>query len=70
MEQACFLSRRKQTISLRLRGNMFEISKRLEQANLAANPQEHLEEEHVKAGRNAELSFASSLRLKSGLDRS
>lgn len=49
---------------------MFEITKRLEQASQAANPQEHLEEEHVKAGRNAETSFASSLRLKSGLDNS
>lgn len=49
---------------------MFEISKRLEQANQAANPQEHLEEEHVKAGRNAEVSFVSDLRLKSGLDKS
>lgn len=49
---------------------MFEITKRLEQASQAANPQEHLEEEHVKAGRNAEISFASSLRLKSGLDNS
>lgn len=51
-------------------GEMFEITKRLEQASQAANPQEHLEEEHVKAGRNAEISFASSLRLKSGLDNS
>lgn len=64
------LTRRKKTTSFRSYGDMFEISKRLEQANQAANPQEHLEEEHVKAGRNAELSFASSLRLKSGLDSS
>ena len=70
VEQTCFLSRRKRTVSLRLHGSMFEISKRFEQANQAANPQEHLEEEHVKAGRNAELSFASSFRSKSGLDSS
>lgn len=49
---------------------MFGVSKRLEQANQAANPHEHLEEEHVRAGRNAELSFVSALRLKSGLDKS
>lgn len=68
-----FLSQRKNTVSLVVRflnGDMFEITKRLEQASQAANPQEHLEEEHVKAGRNAEISFASSLRLKSRLDNS
>ena len=70
VQQTFFLSRREETVSLRLYGGMFEISKRFEQANQAANPQEHLEEEHVKAGRNAELSFASSLRFKSGLDSS
>ncbi|KAJ7386282.1 hypothetical protein OS493_010687 [Desmophyllum pertusum] len=70
VQQTCFLSHRKKTVRFRLYGDMFEISKRLEQANQAANPQEHLEEERVKAGRNAELSFASSLRLKSGLDSS
>lgn len=72
VEKTRFLSHRKKTVSFRLHvyGDMFEISRRLEQASQAANPQEHLEEEHVKAGRNAELSFASSLRLKSGLDSS
>lgn len=68
-----FLSQRKDTLSLAVRffnGGMFEIGKRLEQASQAANPQEHLEEEHVKAGRNAETSFAASLRLKCGLDNS
>jgi len=49
---------------------MFEVAKRLKQASQAANPQEHLEEEHVKAGRNAEIAFATSLREKSGLDSS
>ena len=44
---------------------MFEISKRLEQANQAANPREHKESEQVKAGRDAENSFVSSLRSKS-----
>ena len=52
-----------------LNPKMFEITKRLQQASQAANPQEHLEEEHVKAGRNAEISLASSLRQKSGLDK-
>lgn len=70
VQQTCFLSRTRETVSLRFCGGMFEISKRFEQAIHAANPQEHLEEEHVKAGRNAELSFASSLRLKSGIDSS
>lgn len=68
-----FLSRRKDSVVFVVRfvhGEMFEITKRLEQASQAANPTEHLEEEHVKAGRNAEISFASSLRLKSGLDNS
>lgn len=43
---------------------MFEISKRLEQAHQVANPREHKEAEHVKAGRDAESSFVSSLRSK------
>ena len=44
---------------------MFEISKRLEQAHQAANPREHKEAEHVKAGREAENSFVRSLRSRS-----
>ena len=56
------------TRSLTSHETMFEIAKRLEQANQAANPREHLEEEREKAGRNSEISFASSLRLKGGLD--
>ncbi|KXJ22751.1 uncharacterized protein LOC110251836 [Exaiptasia diaphana] len=47
---------------------MFSITKRLEQAQQAAFPKEHHEEEHVKAGRNAESTVVANLRLYSGLD--
>lgn len=50
--------------------NMFSITKRLEQAHQAAFPKEHHEAEHVKAGRNAESSVVSNLRLHSALDLS
>jgi len=49
---------------------MFSITKRLEQAHQAAFPKEHHESEHITAGRNAECSVVSSLRLQSGLDSS
>ncbi|XP_068673966.1 uncharacterized protein [Montipora foliosa] len=68
-----FLSQRTNCLLLVLRFSckeMFDVAKRLEQANQAANPKEHLEEEHVKAGRNAEVSFAALLQEKSGLDSS
>ena len=49
---------------------MFEITKRLEQANQASSPREHREDEQQKAGRDAENSFVSTLRSKTGLDSS
>jgi hypothetical protein len=49
---------------------MFSITKRLEQAKQAACPREHQEPEHVKAGRNAETTLVSNLRLNSGIDSS
>ena len=49
---------------------MFDITKRLDQAHQASNPREHIEEEHQKAGRDAEKIFVAELRSKTGLDSS
>ncbi|XP_035696296.1 uncharacterized protein LOC118429770 [Branchiostoma floridae] len=47
---------------------MFKISNRLVQASEASSPREHLEEEHVRAGRDGETGFVERLRNEGGLN--